>query len=114
MVQTLDYLMGTSIKKDNESVEAEEILNHFKEFLLIFYGAYWSPRSIQVVNCLNNFLVELNVDESQPAFQVIYISNDIDKSEFKEFYSSMFEETSWCTLKWGDPHINSVKNEFNF
>ena len=56
--------MGTSIKKDNESVEAEEILNHFKEFLLIFYGAYWSPRSIQVVNCLNNFLVELNVDES--------------------------------------------------
>ena len=109
-------MFGEQIKKDDETVEAEEILNHFKEFLLIFYGAYWSPRAIQVANSINNFLIEVNPDDDHgsPLCEVIYVSNDIEKREFKEFYKSMMEESSWCTLKWGDPNLNKIKNEFSF
>mmetsp|Transcript_6260 Transcript_6260/g.8378 ORF Transcript_6260/g.8378 Transcript_6260/m.8378 type:complete len:101 (+) Transcript_6260:153-455(+) len=68
---------------------------------------------MRVASCISNYLTEFNPDDDHtpPACEVIYISNDTDKREFKEFYSQMIEETSWCTFKWADPVIALVKNE---
>ena len=112
--QHLEYLLTDKVRKDNVEYEAEEVLNGFKEFLLVFYGAAWSSKSMQVAQAISAYLIEFNPDDDHSATsaEVLYISNDVDKREFKEFYNSMVEETSWCTLKWHDPMVANVKNEF--
>ena len=102
MTFPLDYLFTNKIRKDHEDVDGEEILSGFKEFCLIFYGAAWSTRSMQVANCITNLMADFNPDDdhSSPLFETIYISNDMDKKDYKDFYAQMVEETSWCTLKW--------------
>ena len=69
---------------------------------------------MQVAQAISAYLIEFNPDDDHSATsaEVLYISNDVDKREFKEFYNSMVEETSWCTLKWHDPMVANVKNEF--
>ena len=69
---------------------------------------------MQVAQCITNLLADFNPDDDHgsPLLEVLYISNDVDKRDFKEFYAQMVEETSWCTLKWADPNIANIKNEF--
>ena len=114
MTQHLDYLFADKVRKDHADVDADEVLSGFKEFLLVFYGAAWSTKSMQVAQAISSYLAEFNPDDdhSAPAAEVLYVSNDTDKREFKDFYSSMVDETSWCTLKWDDPMIANVKDEF--
>ena len=102
--------------KDSTEVEAEEILTSFKEFILIFYGASWSDRSIHISNAITELLIRQNPDDENqaPLYEVIYISNDYDKSEFKNFYEQMCEETPWCTLQFTDKNVINIKNEFKF
>ena len=49
--------------KDSTEVEAEEILTSFKEFILIFYGASWSDRSIHISNAITELLIRQNPDD---------------------------------------------------
>ena len=44
----METLFGETILKDDIEVDADEILFGFKEFILVFYGAAWSPKSHQV------------------------------------------------------------------
>ena len=96
----MEYLFGQYIIKDSQEVEAEEILTGFKEFMLVFYGAAWSTKSNQVANQINELLIRQNPEDDNhpPLYEVLYITNDYDKAEFKTFYESMCEETPWCTL----------------
>ena len=49
--------------KDNVEAEAVEVLTNFKEFLLVFYGASWSSKSMLVSNAIGQLLNDLNPDE---------------------------------------------------
>ena len=86
----MESLYGEVILRDNAEAEADDIFSNFKEFLLVFYGAAWSPKCDQIASAINTLVVELNPeDESMPpAFEVFYISNDSSKSDFKAFYAA--------------------------
>ena len=77
----MESLFTDAILRDKEDVDAEEILTGFKEFLLVFYGAHWSPKSYDIAEKINNLVMEQNPDEDNlpPLFEVLYISNDSSK-----------------------------------
>ena len=85
----MESLFTDAILRDKEDVDAEEILCGFKEFLLVFYGAQWSPKSYDIAEKINTLVMEHNPDEDNmpPLIEVLYISNDTSKSEFKSFYN---------------------------
>ena len=51
----MEILFGEEIIRDGNEVETEEVCN-FKEFMLVFYGAAWSPKSLKVAEAINKFL----------------------------------------------------------
>ncbi len=57
----MEILFKQTILRDNGDIEFEEIIN-FKEFLIVFYGAAWLPKSKQVSNAINEFLEVANPD----------------------------------------------------
>ena len=112
----MEELFGDAFLKDNNEVEADEVLLIFKEFMLIFYGASWSLKSNEMSERISSFLIDQNPDdESQPpSYEAFYISNDESKDEFKQFYAKMCEEAPyWSTFPWNDPRIVNMKNALN-
>jgi hypothetical protein len=51
----MEILLKETILRDNSDIEFEETLN-FKEFLIVFYGASWLPKSKQVADAINELL----------------------------------------------------------
>ena len=54
---------GDPILKENAEIDAEEILQSYREFLLVFYAASWTPKSYQIAERINLFMLEQNPDD---------------------------------------------------
>ena len=106
---------GDPILKENAEIDAEEILQSFREFLLVFYAASWTPKSYQIAERINLFMLEQNPDDDNQSrnYEVLYISNDANKKDFKSFYKQYCEDVPWCTLRYDDSRIIGIKNELN-
>lgn len=57
----METLLKEIILKDGQEIEFEEILG-FREFMLVFYGASWLPKSKQVAAAINKFLDVNNLE----------------------------------------------------
>ena len=55
----MENIVGTQIQRGNDTVDAEVMLK-FKEFLLVFYGSYWSTEARQVAARINEFMKAVN------------------------------------------------------
>ena len=106
----MEIVAGDIILKDMQEVEADEVFR-YKEFLLVFYGAKWSPKSEELAEAIGTVLVELNPEneEVQQNIEAIYISNDRKYDEFSDFMKTCNEEVPWCALPWNDERIYKVK-----
>ena len=59
----MDNIVKDTILREGREVEAEDILTGFREFLLVFYGAAWAPKSHQIANAISSVLLEQNPDD---------------------------------------------------
>ena len=62
----------------------------FKEFLLVFYGSYWSTEARQVAARINEFMKAVNPwgvfgDDGDASIEVFYISDDKNEEDFSRF-----------------------------
>ena len=55
----MEKILGTMILKAHEPAEPEVVLK-VKEFVLVFYGAAWDPKSVEVAKALDALLKQIN------------------------------------------------------
>ena len=98
-----------------QEIDADDVFK-FKEFLLVFYGASWSQKSVNVAESISNILVELNPEneDAQQNVEAVYISNDRTRDEYSEFMKQCNEEVTWCSLPWNDEKVFEIKRAYNF
>ena len=86
----MESLYGELILREGGEVEAEDVLSNFKEFLLVFYGASWTPNNEHIAQAISSMVIEQNPEDDSlpPNYEVFYISGDSSKSEFKAFYNA--------------------------
>ena len=61
-------------------------------------------------------MIEQNPEDEGKEFnyEVMYISNDASKHDFKAFYNAQLDQdVPWCTLPWNDPRTIDIKNELD-
>jgi len=102
----VEMLFGEEILRDGNEIETQEVCG-FKEFMLVFYGAVWSAKSMRVAEAINNYMTEINPDDDNltQSVEVLYLSNDRSRNEFDSFYNEMNENNSWCALNWNDSRL---------
>ena len=108
----MDLLLKSTVLRDGQDVEFEEILG-FKEFLIVFYGASWLPKSLTVATAINGFLDINNPDDDSAAqkIEVLYLSNDRTKEEFESFIHEMNENRTWSAVAWKDDKLLELKEK---
>ena len=111
----MELVSGDIILKDQQEIEADDVFR-YKEFLLVFYGAGWSQKSVELSEMIGTILVELNPENEdiQQNIEAIYISNDRTYDEYADFMKACNEEVSWCALPWNDERVYKVKKAYNF
>ena len=111
----MELLQGELMCRDMQEIDADDVFK-FKEFLLVFYGASWSQKSVNVAESISNILVELNPEneDAQQNVEAVYISNDRTRDEYSEFMKQCNEEVTWCSLPWNDEKVFEIKRAYNF
>lgn len=108
----METLLKEIILREGQEIEFEEILG-FKEFLIVFYGASWLPKSKQVASAINCYLDTNNPedDSAAPKVELLYLSNDRTKEEFESFMQEMNENRTWCAVQWKDDKLLELKEK---
>ncbi|KAK8627396.1 hypothetical protein V6N13_135008 [Hibiscus sabdariffa] len=95
----LDYVIG----KDGAKVKVIDLVG---KIVLLYFSAHWCPPCRAFTPKLVEVYKKLKANGK--AFEVIFITSDIDQTSFEEYYSGM----PWLALPFDDARTSSLKRKF--
>ncbi|KAL4277867.1 hypothetical protein GQ457_03G008080 [Hibiscus cannabinus] len=95
----LDYVIG----KDGAKVKVIDLVG---KVVLLYFSAHWCPPCRAFTPKLVEVYKKLKANGK--AFEVIFVTIDIDQTSFEEYYSGM----PWLALPFDDARTSSLKRKF--
>ena len=86
----MEKLIGTNLLRGEQYIDAKQVLG-VREFLILFYGASWDQKSVQIGEKIATLMTTYNKYEERPSEQAknriecLHASNDTSESECMSF-----------------------------
>ncbi len=87
MLNSRFALLGNDFYSKDETKYSFENVIAAKDFILLYFGAYYSPASTKFTDFLQMFYYEINSFEKQ--VEVVYVNSDRNYQEFRKHMDSM-------------------------
>lgn len=107
----VDRLLGESLTRNLKPVSTSSVLSSFKEFLLLFFGAAWDPKSTKLAAALREFLKQQNTEGSK-LVELLYVSNDDSEEEMLQFMDKYLQGVSIVHIPWRDDRIMELREHY--